>query len=106
MDRLKILQWVNGRLKARGLSVAKAEKLAGCRDAIRNLKRGRSLPKVGALWALADVLGEPPPGLFDAPRASPVALTLDEAKDLLAEMEQQVEDMKAAIRILERRKVS
>lgn len=86
MGNDEIMQWIEPRLKARKISANRASKEAGVPDAIRNIKRGLSKPKIETLWALAKVLGEPPPGLFERV-ADPLSSPLPTLDDLRAERE-------------------
>jgi hypothetical protein len=86
MEVPEILEWVDRRQRELKLKDAATSRKAGHPDVIRNMRRGLSRPKTAALRALAQVLGDPPPGLFDEP-SGPAAFPM------LAEMEAEREKL-------------
>jgi hypothetical protein len=95
MELKEVVEWVDARLNALDLSDTRAEKKARAPSAIQNMRKTLrngygSLPKVGTLRALAKVLGDPPPGLFEplAPLgAKPVSESSDDAVARLLEQQ-------------------
>ncbi len=103
MNRDQLLEWIDRRLKVKGLNDSAASIKAGHRDAIRNIRRARALPKIETIRALAEVLGEPPEeiGAASAPPANRIP-TLDELRSRLAEARRSVEELETTISTLER----
>ena len=95
-------EWVKRRLKAKGLSEYRAASLAGHPDSLRNIRRRIAMPKIETLRHLAEVLGEPPPGLFDGAAAPTKHFTIAELEERLKKAEREVEDLKSAISTLKR----
>jgi transcriptional regulator with XRE-family HTH domain len=101
MDREQLLAWIEAGLKAKNLKADRAAKLAGHPDMIRNLRRGVSIPKIGALRALARIIGDPPPGLFETQERHPP--TLEELRAERDEFRRKADELDLVITILERR---
>lgn len=106
MELSEIKAWIERRLKEKELSPHKASKLAGHPDSIRNILREKAYPKITTLRAIADVLGEPPPGLLNGtakeeqlPPDKP--FTLDELRASLAKAKEEVEARKKEVESLE-----
>lgn len=110
MKRSELLQWIDRRLEAKGLNDSSASIMAGHRDAIRNIRRSRSLPKIETIRALVEVLGDPPVEALPAILAMPERiLTLDElrsrlenAKKVAAAATTEVQEIETTISTLER----
>lgn len=103
MDRDRILEWITAGLKAKKISADKAAREAGHPDVIRNLKRGKSIPKIGALRALAKIIGDPPTDLFEPP-PEPNIPTLDELRAERDEHLRRAEELNRVISFLEERR--
>lgn len=105
MEPDTILAWIDDRKRALGIkSDAKVEKLAKRPDAIRNLRRGRSMPKIQTLRALETVLGNPPEGLFDQPVAAGSMPSIEELEAELAYHQDCTEKLKITLAVLRGRK--
>ncbi len=124
MELRDVIAWVDARQSALGLSDRQAEKRANSPSLIQNmrktLKKGQgSLPKLGSLRALADVLGDPPPDLFEplaalnGRRSQRVNSSADAVARLRAEQEfyrqkerefrQKAEALETALAVLQRK---
>lgn len=104
MDRQEILAWIDARKKVRGIKAdSKVAKEAGHPDVIRNIRRGISMPKMPALKALAKVLGDPPPGLFDFTEPKSEFPTIEEMQAERDEYLRRADDLRIAIEVLQAR---